>query len=170
MNRARITRLIVLPAIVLLVAGVAAAAASRTAHTTSSPAAQVRAAERALLRAVVAHDTHAAGALLAPDFQGIDVTGTAETRADDLANIGGQIDFVKAELVSPIRVRVHGNSAIARVKLHFKVVAFGQTVDHGGWDTNFFERRHGQWQAVWEQTTAIPNNLALFTQSLKPKS
>ena len=149
---------------------VAAVAPARTAHRASSPDNQVRAAERSLLRAVVAHDTHAAGALLAPDFQGIDVTGTAETRADNLANIGGAIDFVKAEPISPIRVRMHGNSAVARVKLAFEVVAGGQTVKHDAWTTDVFERRHGNWQVVWEQTTAIPNNLGLFIQSLMPKS
>ena len=148
----------------------AVAAAARTAHTADSPANQVRAAERNLLRAVVAHDTQAAGALLAPDFQGIDVTGTAETRADDLANIGGAIDFVKDEPISPIRVRMHGDSAVARVKLAFKVVAGGQTVKHDAWATDVFERRHGNWQVVWEQTTAIPNNLGLFIQSLLPKA
>ena len=169
MNRPRITRLIAFPAMIVVLAAVATATAARTAHSATSPANQVRAAERTLLRALVAHDTHAAGALLAPDFQGIDVTGTAETRADNLANIGGGIDFVKAEPVSPIRVRVHGDSAVARVKLAFKVVAGGQTVEHGAWATDVFERRHGNWQVVWEQTTAIPNNLGLFIQSLMPQ-
>jgi Domain of unknown function (DUF4440)/Protein of unknown function (DUF3224) len=152
------------------IGAVAAASAARTARTASSPANQVRAAERTLLRAVVAHNTKAAGALLAPEFQGIDVTGTAQTRAGNLANIGGAIDFVKAEPVSPITVRVHGNSAVARVKLAFKVVAGGQTVEHRAWTTDAFERHHGNWQVVWEQTTAIPNNLGLFIQSLMPQS
>ena len=48
MNRKRITHLIALPAVMLPLAGVAAAASSRTAYTASSPAAQVRAAERDL--------------------------------------------------------------------------------------------------------------------------
>jgi hypothetical protein len=170
MNRTRITRLIALPAMIVVLGAVAAVTAARTSHSARSPANQVRTAERTLLRAVVAHDTRAAGALLAPDFQGIDVTGTAGTRADNLANIGGAIDFVKAEPLSPIRVRVHGNSAVARVKLAFKVVARGQTVEHGAWTTDVFERRHGNWQVVWEQTTAIPNNIGLFIQSLMPQS
>ena len=136
------------------------------AGTASSPADQVHAAERTLFRAVVAHDTHAAGALLAPDFQLIDVTGTAETRAEYLTNIGGQIDFAKDNPVSSIRVRVQGNSAVARVKLHLKVVADGQTTDSGAWNTDLFERRQGHWQLVWSQTTAIPNNEGLFIQSI----
>jgi Domain of unknown function (DUF4440) len=167
MNHAKITRLITLPATVLVLAGVAVATPIAIAGTASSPADQVRTAERALFRAVVAHDTHAAGALLAPDFQLIDVTGTAETRAEDLTNIGGQIDFVKENPVSPIRVRVHGESAVARVKVHLKVMAGGQTLEGGAWNTDLLERRQGHWQLVWSQTTAIPNNEGLFIQSLK---
>jgi hypothetical protein len=136
------------------------------AGTATSPANQVRTTERALLRAVAAHDTHAARAMLAPNFQLIDVTGTPETRTEYLTNIGGQIDFVKDNPVSPISVRVHGISAVARVKLHLKVVAGGQTTDSGAWTTDLLERRQGHWQLVWSQTTAIPNNEALFIQSL----
>jgi hypothetical protein len=136
------------------------------AGTATSPANQVRTTERALLRAVVAHDTHAARAMLAPNFQLIDVTGTPETRTEYLTNIGGQIDFVNDNPVSPISVRVHGISAVARVKLHLKVVAGGQTTDSGAWTTDLLERRQGHWQLVWSQTTAIPNNEALFIQSL----
>jgi hypothetical protein len=170
MNRARIIRLIALPATVLLIAGGGAATASRIAHTANSPAAQVRAAELTLFRALAAHNTHAAGRLFARDFQLIDVTGTAETRAEYLTNIGGQIDIVKFEPVSPIRVRMHGSSAVARVKLHVKVIVGGQTTEGGAWNTDLLERRHGRWLVVWAQTTAIPNNIGLFVESLKTQS
>jgi ketosteroid isomerase-like protein len=166
MNRTRITRIIALPATILVLAGLAVATSMALAGTATSSANQVRTTERALLRAVVAHDTHTAGALLAPDSQLIDVTGTPETRTEYLANIGGQIDFVTDNPVSPISVRVHGNSAVARVKLHLKVVAGGQTTDCGGWTTDLLERRQHDWQLVWSQTTAVPNNEATFIQSL----
>ena len=166
MNRAQITRLIALPAAVLVLAGAAVVTSIAVAGTANSPADQVRMAERTLLAAVVAHDTHSAGAILAPGFQLIDVTGTAETRAEYLTNIGGQIDFVKDNPVSSIRVRVHGNNAVARVKLRLKVTAGGQTTDSGAWNTDLFVRRQGHWQLVWSQTTAIPNNEGLFIQSL----
>ena len=61
---------------------------------------------------------------------------------------------------------MHGNSVVARVKLHLKLVAGGQTTDSGAWTTDLFERRQGHWQLVWSQTTAIPNNEGLFIQSL----
>jgi Domain of unknown function (DUF4440) len=166
MSRTKVTRLIALPAVLLALAGVAAATTGLKAQTGGSPAAQVRAAERTVLGAYVDADTHTLGGLLARDYQQIDVTGTAETRADTLANVGGGVDFVTLKPVSPIAVRVHGDSAVARVELAFKVVASGQTVQHRGWNTDLFERRHGHWQLVWTQTTAIPNNLGLFIQSL----
>jgi hypothetical protein len=168
MKRARITYLIAVPAAVLVLAGAAYATASANTDTGRSPADQVRTAERTLLRAMVDGNTHTAGALLAPDLQLIDPTGTAETRADNLADIGGGIDFVTIKPIEPIGVRVHGDSAVARLKLKFKVVAFGQTVQHDGWTTDLWERRDGRWQVVWSQTTAVPNHLDLFIQSLQP--
>ena len=168
MKRARITYLIALPAAALVLAGAAYATANANAGTGGSAADQVRTAEQTLLRAVVDGNTHTAGALLAPDLQLIDPIGTAETRADDLADIGGGIDFVTIKPIEPISVRVHGDSAVARLKLKFKVVAFGQTVKHDGWTTDLWERRGGRWQLVWSQTTAVPNHLDLFIQSLQP--
>jgi Domain of unknown function (DUF4440) len=168
MKRARITYLIALPAAVLVLAGAAYATASANAGTGRSAADQVRTAERTLLRAAVDADTHTAGKLLAPGLQLIDVIGTAETRADYLATIGGGVDFVTLQPIDTISVRVHGDSAVSRVKLKFKVVAQGQTVQHEGWTTGLFELRDGRWQLVWSQNTAVPNNLGLFIQSLQP--
>ena len=168
MNRARITYLIALPATILVLAGTAAAIPIATAGTGRSAADQVRTAERTLLRAAVDGDTHTAGALLAPDLQLIDVTGTPETRADYLANIGGGVDFVTLKPIKPISVRVLGNDAVARVKLRFNVVAHGQTLQHEGWTTDLFERSDGRWKLVWSQSTAIPDHLDLFIRSLQP--
>jgi len=176
MNHRRITHLIALPATVLVLAGgsaaapiaIAAAAPIAKAATARSAADQVRTAERTLLRAAVDGDTRTAGALLAPDLQQIDVTGTPETRADYLATIGGGVDFVTLKPVKPISVRVYGNHAVSRVKLKFKVVAQGLTVQHGGWTTDLWRRHNGRWKLVWSQTTAIPNHLDLFIQSLQP--
>ena len=175
MNRARITYLIALPAAVLVLAGCAATTAHADAPADSHgypnlappilpppagtttaltddagwAADQVRTAEGRLLGAEVDGDTRTAGALLAPDFQQVDVTGTAETRADYLANIGGGIDFVALQPIEPISVRVYGGTAVARLKLNFKVAAHGQTLQHEGWTTDIFEQRDGRWQLVW---------------------
>jgi hypothetical protein len=68
-------------------------------------------------------ETPAAGRLLASDFEQIDVTGSPETRADVLANIGGGLDFVTLGPTSPVAVRMHGNTAAVRLGLAFKVLA-----------------------------------------------
>jgi hypothetical protein len=140
------------------------AGTARPAAGQARTADQVRTAERTLLRAAVHGDTHTAGALLASDFQQIDVTGTLETRADYLATIGGGVDFVTLKPIKPISVRVYGDVAIARVKLRFKVVAHGQTIRHEGWTTDQFQRRNGHWKLVWSQSTAIPDHLGLFSR------
>jgi hypothetical protein len=174
MNRARIIQLIALPGTVLALAAVMAATSIASAGT-AKPAAghgrtadRIRTIERTLLHASVVGDTHTARALLASDLQQIDVTGGRETRADYLANIGGAVDFVTLKPVKPISVRVHGNTAIARIKLQFKVIAHGQTVEYQGWTTDVFQRRGGHWKLTWSQSTAIPHHLDLFIQSLQP--
>jgi ketosteroid isomerase-like protein len=176
MNRARITHLIALSATVFVLAGVtaatpiaiAAATPIANAGTARSAADQVRTAERTLLRAAVDGDIQTAGALLAPDLQQIDVTGTPNTRADYLATIGGGVDFVTLKPIKPISVRVYGDNAVARVNLKFKVIAGGQTVQHEGWTTDLWRRHDGRWKLVWSQSTAIPHHLDLFIRSLQP--
>jgi uncharacterized protein DUF4440 len=175
MKHPRITRLIAMFAATAAVAAAAvavavAAAPSRTAGAAKNPAAKIRATERALLNAAVDADTHTAGKLLAPEFQLIDVLGGPETRADYLANIGGQIDFVTLKPVSRITVRTYGNTAVARLHLAFEVIARGDTLKHQGWTTDVLERRRGHWQVVWSQTTGTPNDPALLIQALKPQS
>jgi hypothetical protein len=164
------TKLIALLAVIGALAVAAVAAASRTAGgTTTSTANEIRAAELTRLRAEVDGDTTKAGQLLAPDFQQITVLGTAGDRSDYLANVGGGVDFVELKPVSAIKMRIYGNSAIARFHEAFEVVAGPDRVKHLGWTTDLLERRHGRWQFVWSQSTATPNDLALFAQSLKAK-
>jgi hypothetical protein len=147
-----------------------AAAPNRPAGAATNSAAEVRATERALLHAAVAGDIPTSRALLAPDFQQIDVTGSTATRAEYLAAIGGAIDFVTLKPLAPIRVRLYGNAAVARLHLAFEVHVGPTTLKHRGWTTDLFERRHGQWQVVWEQSTATPNDEALLIRALQPKS
>jgi hypothetical protein len=70
--------------------------------------------------------------------------------------------------IKPISVRVYGDNAVTRVRLRFKVVSQGLTIQHQGWTTDLFEGRNGHWKVVWSQSTAIPNHLDLFIQSLQP--
>jgi hypothetical protein len=172
MKHPTITRLVATLAVTAAATAAAAtvaAAPRRMAGAATKPAAAVRATERALLRATVDADTQTAGKLLAPEFQQIDVTGSPATRAQYLANVSGPIDFVTLKLVSPISVRLYGNTAVARLHLAFEVHAGPDTLKHRGWTTDLLERRQGHWQVVWSQSTATPNDLALLIRALKPR-
>jgi Domain of unknown function (DUF4440) len=53
---------------------------------------------------------------------------------------------------TPIRVRVHGDSAVIRYESEIEL--------HGTrgryWHTDLYEKHNGQWQIVWPQTTGAP--------------
>lgn len=131
---------------------------------------QIRATETALLRASVDRDTASARRLLAPDFQLIDPFGAPETRAAYLDTIAGAVDFVSIKPLSPIKVRLYGNAAVARFQAAWDVVAGPDRLRHRAWTTNLLERRQGRWLVVWSQTTPTPNNPDLLVQALKAHS
>ncbi|HET7514925.1 MAG TPA: nuclear transport factor 2 family protein [Gaiella sp.] len=153
--------------VIILALAAAAGAAATGGRSGGSAAAQVRAAERTLLKALVDADTVAAGRLLAHDFQLIDVLGEPETRSDYLATLGGGIDYVAVKPVSPIRVRLSRNIAVTRFEAAFVVTAGPDRLKHRGWITSILERRNGRWQFVWSQTTPVPNDQALLVRALK---
>lgn len=161
-------RLVAVAVIAALSAAGGSAAGLTSSGSTSSAADQIREAERALLRAAVDGDTAAARRLLAADFQLINVLGEPETRTVFLNTIGGAVDFVAIKPVSPIKVRVYGNTAVARFQAVHEVVAGPHRLKHRTWTSDVFERRRGRWQLVWAQSTATPNNPALMIPALKP--
>jgi hypothetical protein len=159
------TSVLVAGALVLTLALAAAAGASTPGG--GSAATEVRTAERTLLEAMVDADGAAAGRLLASDFQLIDVLGEPETRSDFLATLGGGIDYVSVSPVSPIRVRLSGNTAATRYEVAFVVTTGRVRLKHRAWTTSILERRNGRWQFVWSQTTPVPNDQALLIRALK---
>src|SRR5512133_3766010 len=132
MKHAATSRLPAVLAVLVLAAAGAAAAASITAARAASPspAEQVRALERTRLKAMVDADTDTVGRQLAPDFQGINVLGVNDGRSGTLATIGGGVDFVSITPVSPITVRMYGNTAAARFEVAFVVVVGPDRVEH----------------------------------------
>jgi hypothetical protein len=152
----------------LMITAAAVAAAHGAAHG-SSEADRVRAIERTRLHALVVADTTTARRLMAEDFQGINPGGGELTREDYLASVqAGDIDYLVFEPVTPITVRLAGDSASLRFEVDFDLVVGGTRLTHQAWITELYERRHGRWQIVWEQATAIPNDFGLFVQSLLP--
>jgi hypothetical protein len=66
-------------------------------------------------------------------------------------------------------VRVSGDSAALRYPVRFDVVVGGDSrVTHEGWVTELYERRHSRWRVLWEQATAVPNDVELFVESIEP--
>jgi hypothetical protein len=144
---------------------------SSASPASSSQADHLRAIETTRLRALVDADTATARKLTAPDFQLINPAGVALSRDEFLGGLdAGVIDFIVSEPSSPIAVRLSGDSASLRYPTTFDVVAGGTHVTHAAWTTALYERRDGRWQIVWEQSTAIPNDLDLFIESIKPVS
>jgi hypothetical protein len=158
---------VVAMAAVLLIAGAAVASTRGFGHGLSQ-ADRLRALEQERTQALVDADAATARATMADDYQGINPAGATLSREDLLGAVSaGVLDFLVDSAASPITVRLYGNAAVLRYQRSFDLVVAGTHIAHKAWSTELWERRHGRWQIVWEQTTAIPNNQALFVESLK---
>ena len=90
------------------------------------------------------------------------------TREDYLGAVdAGEIDYLVFEPTSPIAVRLSGDSAALRYQVGFDLVVGDTRFTHRGWITEVWELRHGRWQVVWEQATAVPNDFDLFVASIR---
>ena len=135
----------------------------------SSQADRLRAIEQKRTQALADADTATARQLMADDFQLINPGGAAQSREQLLGAVkAGVLDFIGNGPASPITVRQYGNAAVLRYQRNFDLVIAGTRLTHKAWSTELYERRHGRWQIVWEQTTAVPNRPDLFLESLKP--
>jgi hypothetical protein len=156
--------LITLAVMLLAATGVVTASSA-----SSSQADRLRAIETTRQQALVDGDTATARQLTAPDFQQINPAGATSDRDEFLGLLdAGVLDFLSLDTISPIAVRLSGDSATLRYKTAFDLVVGGTHLTHEGWTTALYERRNGRWQIVWGQTTAIPNDLESFLDSLKP--
>jgi hypothetical protein len=148
---------------VIMLVVVAASSAS------PSQADRLRAIETARLQALVDGDATAAGRSLAADYQLINPAGVALSRDEFLGGVAaGFPDFLALEPTGRIEVRQSGDSATLRYPTSFDLVVGGTRLTHAGWTTQLYERRDGHWQAVWGQSTAIPNRPELLIQALEP--
>jgi hypothetical protein len=170
-REARARRMVAMLAAVaaaLLIAA-SAVAATRGSEKGSSQADRLRAIEHKRAQALVDADTATARKLMADDFQLINPGGAPQSREELLGAVkAGVLDFLANGPASPITVRLHGDAAVLRYQRNFDLVIAGTRLTHKAWSTELYERRHGRWQIVWEQTTAVPNKPDLFLESLKP--
>jgi hypothetical protein len=131
--------------------GNATASATRAGQKTASSADTVRATERQRLRALLRHDYDTAERLHADDFELIDPLGETVSKEGYLGS-GAAFAYTIWKPITPIRVRVHGDSAVIRYESDLAI--------HGSrghyWHTDLYEKRRGRWQIVWAQTTGAP--------------
>jgi hypothetical protein len=119
---------------------------------------EVRELERHRLRTLVAGDIGAAAALHAADYQLIPPGGEPVSRDEYLGMIErGEFVYDVFEPASEIAVRVW--SDVAAVRYRARIEARWSTGRDRGlfWHTDIYERRDGDWQAVWSQATRIPD-------------
>jgi hypothetical protein len=154
-------RLFLLAALSLGVAGCGSSGAPE-ASTTAANAADaskaaadtakvVRATERRRLAALLGHDLETAQKLHADDFELINPTGDVVSR-EAYIDSGEAFAYTVWKPVSPIRVRVYGDSAVIRYESEIEIHG---TRGHD-WHTDVYEKRAGRWQIVWSQTTSAP--------------
>jgi Domain of unknown function (DUF4440) len=144
----------VLAVLSLGLVGCGGGSTERTASSAQVPAetaAVIRATERQRLRALLKHDFDTANKLHADDFELINPLGEAVSK-EDYIDSGDAFAYKVWKPISPIRVRVHGDSAVIRYESEIEI--------HGirghYWHTDLYEKRNGQWKIVWSQTTGAP--------------
>jgi hypothetical protein len=118
---------------------------------------QLRAIERERLRSLVEADLEVARRLHADDFQLVNPLGGTLSKDEYLGQVAsGDIDYLEWE-PEEVEVRLHGNVAVIRYRALLKIVVRGLPDAPSGsfWHTDFYEKRNGQWQAVWSQATEI---------------
>jgi Domain of unknown function (DUF4440) len=147
-----LTKCLVAAALVALCLGSAGCGGNDTSTTGSGDiAAVVRATERQRLRALLAHDFDTAQKLHADDFELINPLGEVVSR-EQYIDSGAAFAYTEWKPISPIRVRVNGDSAVIRYESELEL--------HGTrghyWHTDLYEKRDGRWQIVWSQTTGAP--------------
>jgi hypothetical protein len=117
----------------------------------------IRDLEARRLASLVARDKGTAEALHAEDYELITPGGRVYTKRGYLDGIAsGELRYEVFEAASPVRVRVQGDSAILRYEVRIDI-GFGRGDHDAGlfWHTDYWERRDGQWQAVWSHATRI---------------
>jgi hypothetical protein len=121
----------------------------------SRQAEEIRRTERERLRSLVEANLAVARRLHADDFELINPAGVLLSKEQYLGSIeSGLLDY-RAWDAGEIAVRIHGNFAVIRYQdVRFEVFFGGQLVHRGEtYHTNLYEKRHGQWQAVWSQAS-----------------
>lgn len=150
-------------ALPLVAASACAAPSARPTPATPAPAVatfdgpeaeQLRATERARLRALVAADMDAARLLHADDFQVVNPLGRAFSKDQYLGGVASGTTDYHAWEADSIAVRIYGSAAALRYQSQVEMTVRGERrAGTRAWNTALYERRNGRWQIVWFQVT-----------------
>ena len=128
----------------------------RSASDLQTEANLIRSTERQRLQALVEANLELARQVHADDFQLINPVGLSSTKEEYLGAVAsGEIDYLRWE-PGEMEVRVYDEGAMVRYQSQLQIVIGGQ--DRGlrpHWHTDLYEKRNGQWQAVWSHATII---------------
>jgi hypothetical protein len=127
------------------------------AQASSGPTAfadQLRQVELGRDRALVTGDRSYLNQVIADDYHLVSPFGTIDDKAAEVKSAGS--GFYLSLTPGPIAVRRAGkDSAILRYQIA-AVVKLRSGLYHASyWHTDYYERRNGQWQVVWSQSTEI---------------
>ena len=107
--------------------------------------------ERRRTAALVGRDMQTIEELHAPEYELITPTGRVFTREEYLAAVA-QGPFYAGWEANEMNFRISSNMAIVRYKA---LLRFPSGQELLCWHTDTYERRAGQWQAVWSQATEL---------------
>lgn len=139
---------------IYLVAGLMSVTASVGAQNEAD---ELPAIERERLRSLVDADMDVARRLHADDFRLINPLGGTLSKDEYLGQIAsGDIDYLEWE-PEEVEVRQYEDVAVIRYRARLRIVVRGIPDAPSGsfWHTDLYEKRNGQWQAVWSQATEI---------------
>lgn len=141
---------------VLLICGIGTAILAADVRA-QSDIDQLRVIERQRLRSLVDANMDVARRLHADDFQLITPTGGVVSKDEYLSLIEStEVDYIEWE-PDEIEIKVYNDAAVVRYQARLRIVVRGQPDAPTGrfWHMDLYERRNGQWQAVWSQATQI---------------
>lgn len=117
---------------------------------------EIRAVEHQRLEAMVKGDVAAAARFHAEDFELVGPVGTIDHKDDELRSVTN--GFYVALQPGPIEVEQTGaDGALIRYQVAAVLKIGGKnSPERHFWHMDYYERRHGQWQVVWSQSTEIP--------------
>lgn len=129
-------------------------AVAQTSAGAASFVAQMQAIERQRIEALVKGEAAVTERLTADDYHLISPYGTIDDKAAEIRSAGK--GFYISLTPGPIAVRRSGpDAAILRYQIAAVVRLHARPYEAHYWHTDYYERRRGQWQVVWSQSTEI---------------